>query len=169
MVPPLPPALLCLSSPLSPGAVSLHSCPLITPPPQLFSQNFPRNIPPQDQWTLPVLLCPSKLNSSRVVGRGAYPESNVGKITLKTPAKSPLLAFFLHGGKLGGAELGWDEEGCSCRAEEDNNVPPDIGGLALSPPEPLQDAIIHMTQPLRNQHWKHVFNYQFYAEVSMVI
>jgi len=54
----------------------------------------PQNVPPSTyiQQTLPLLLCPSTLNSSRAAGRAACPESNTGTITPKAQARSPWLA-----------------------------------------------------------------------------
>lgn len=140
-----------------------------TTSPAVFPKFPPKHSPSRYiQWTLPVLLCPSKLNSSRVVGRGTYPESNVGKITLKTQARSPLLAFsslegssavLSWGGTRMAALLGLRRKILAPRTWEDWH----------SPSRAAVRRIIHMTQPLRNQHWKHVSNYQFYAEVPMVI
>lgn len=108
----------CLSSPFTPRAGSQHSH-----LPSCLPKSSPKHSPSRyTQRTLPDLLCPSKLNSSRALGRAACPDANAGEITLNTQAKPHLVAF--SSSSSWGSSVGWDEEGCS-GAEEGNHVPAD--------------------------------------------
>lgn len=92
-----------------------------------FFQTFPPKHSPSGytQWTLPVLLCPSKLNSSRGLGRGTYPKSEVGRKNPENTGQTPCGDF----SSWRDAQLGWGEEGCCGQTEHYHRG---TGGLALT-------------------------------------
>lgn len=139
---------------LLPGLSLSHFCafpPSInTSSPAVF-QTFPPKHPPSryTQQTLPVLLCPSKLNSSRELGRDTYPKSKAGKKPLKISCagfSSWRDAQQCWAG-MGSGRLPWSGLGRKPCPSRHRQV-----GTHCTPGA----GIIPMTWPLHNQHLEHV-------------